>query len=102
MRSFVLVLLLAACGKSSDSSSSSGAPGDGLPPECADFKAAIAKIQTCDKLPADQRARIQQDYDKTYAGWMALSPNGRSKLGRACKVGTDAYLNASVKKTCGW
>jgi len=103
MRSFLLVLTLAAaaCGKSSDKPATT-ASGDGLPPECADFKAAVAKIQTCDKITPELRANIQRDYDRMHADWMNMSANMRSKLGRACKVGVDAFMNDGIKKTCGW
>jgi hypothetical protein len=108
MRSLVLLSVLAVtsgCGRSSDSTSNATAQSldeSGLPPECAEFKAAIDKIQGCEKLPRDLRARIQDGYDKTRADWMKLSAHSRSLLGKACTVGKDAYMTADVKKTCGW
>lgn len=108
MKLILIALLVAGCSKSNESKSSEQATsgpaldGEGLPPECAEFKIAIAKIQSCEALPRELRARIQNGYDETHADWMKLSARGRSGLGRACKVGIDAYMTADIKKTCGW
>ncbi|HUJ57791.1 MAG TPA: hypothetical protein VLX92_04850 [Kofleriaceae bacterium] len=76
------------------------ATGD-MPKECQDYKAAIDKLSSCDKLPQQTRDALKQAYDQASAGWEKLPADQKAGLASACKAGADA-VTQSAKTTCGW
>ena len=76
------------------------AAGD-LPAECNDYKAAIDKLSSCDKMPQQARDALKQAYDQASAGWASLPAEAKANLATACKAGTDA-VTTSAKQVCGW
>ncbi len=77
-----------------------GGGGD-LPKECADYKAAIEKLASCDKMPQQARDALKQAYDQASSGWANLPAEAKAGLATACKAGADAVMQ-SAKATCGW
>lgn len=76
------------------------AAGD-LPAECNEYKAAIEKLSTCDKMPQQARDALKQAYDQASAGWANLPAEAKANLATACKAGADA-VTTSAKQVCGW
>jgi len=72
-----------------------------LPAECNDYKAAIDKLASCDKMPQQARDALKQAYDQASTGWANLPAEAKANLATACKAGTDAVTN-SAKQVCGW
>jgi len=72
-----------------------------LPTECNDYKAAIDKLSSCDKMPQQARDALKQAYDQASAGWASLPAEAKANLATACKAGTDA-VTTSAKQVCGW
>ncbi len=72
-----------------------------LPAECNDYKAAIDKLASCDKMPQQARDALKQAYDQASAGWANLPAEAKANLATACKAGTDA-VTSSAKSVCGW
>jgi hypothetical protein len=72
-----------------------------LPTECTEYKAAIDKLATCDKLPQAQRDQLKKSYDDAAAGWANVPAEAKANLGATCKSGLDAVTTAA-KQTCGW
>lgn len=83
-----------------DDKATPAAAGD-LPKECNDYKDAIAKLASCDKMPQQSRDALKQAYDQASAGWANLPADAKANLGTACKAGADA-VTQSGKATCGW
>jgi hypothetical protein len=77
------------------------AAGGDLPKECQDYKAAIEKLASCDKLPQATRDSLKQAYDTTSAGWANLPAEAKANLASSCKTAADAVMQ-SAKATCGW
>jgi hypothetical protein len=76
-------------------------PASDLPAECGEYKAAIDKLATCDKLDAATRDPLKSAFDTASAGWAKLSAEDKAKLGASCKAGADA-VSAAAKTPCGW
>ena len=76
------------------------AAGD-MPAECAEYKAAIDKLATCDKMPPAAREALVKAFDDASAGWANLPAEAKAGLATSCKAGTDAVM-AAAKTTCGW
>jgi hypothetical protein len=76
------------------------AAGD-LPAECNDYKAAIEKLASCDKMPQQARDALKNAYDQASAGWANLPAEAKANLATACKAGADAVMQ-SAKSVCGW
>lgn len=72
-----------------------------LPAECNEYKAAVDKLSTCDKMPQQSRDALKQAYDQASTGWANLPADAKANLATACKAGTDAVTN-SAKQVCGW
>jgi hypothetical protein len=72
-----------------------------LPAECNDYKAAVDKVATCDKLPAETRDQLKKAFDTTSATWASLAPEAKAGLAPSCKAALDAVTTAA-KTTCGW
>jgi hypothetical protein len=77
-----------------------GGGGD-LPNECKEYKAAIEKLASCDKMPQQARDQLKKGFDDAAAGWEKLPAEAKAALNTACKAGTDAVMGAA-KTTCGW
>jgi hypothetical protein len=77
------------------------AGGGDLPAECNDYKAAIEKLASCDKMPQQARDALKNAYDQASAGWANLPAEAKANLATACKVGADAVMQ-SAKSVCGW
>jgi hypothetical protein len=72
-----------------------------LPAECNEYKAAIDKLASCDKMPQQARDALKQAYDQASAGWANLPAEAKANLATACKAGADA-VTQSAKQVCGW
>lgn len=66
-----------------------------LPAECAEYKAAIEKIATCDKLPQQQRDALKQAYDTSSSAWATVPADGKAALAASCKSATDAIKTSA-------
>jgi hypothetical protein len=75
-------------------------PG-GMPTQCTDYKAAIDKLATCDKLDVATRDALKQAYQQLAAGWPSLPPEAKANLVGACKTALDK-VNQAAKSTCNW
>ncbi len=91
----------AAAGSAAAGSAAPAAGGGDLPAECNDYKAAIDKLASCDKLPAQAKDALKNAYDQASAGWANLPAEAKANLATACKAGADAVMQ-SAKATCGW
>jgi hypothetical protein len=76
-----------------------GETANNLPPECADYKATIEKLGSCEKVPAAQRDQLKQTLDKDL---MALTAPDADKVKAAsnCKTAMDA-IKTKHGKNCG-
>jgi hypothetical protein len=83
------------------SAAPAAAGGGDLPAECNDYKAAIEKLSTCDKMPQQARDALKNAYDQASAGWANLPAEAKANLATACKAGADAVMQ-SAKQVCGW
>ncbi len=72
-----------------------------LPADCNDYKAAIDKLASCDKLPAETRDQLKKAFETTSSAWASLTPEAKAGLGPSCKTALDA-VNTAAKTTCGW
>jgi hypothetical protein len=84
----------------------SGGPGSaaevaGLPAECAEYKATVEKMRTCDKLPVRAKETLLKAYNDAAAGWASLPEGAKAGLNVSCKRGTEALV-AAAKEACGW
>ena len=87
--------------KPADPGAAPAAAAGDLPKECSDYKAAIEKLASCDKMPQQARDALKQAYDQASAGWANLPAESKAGLATACKAGADAVMQ-SAKATCGW
>ena len=78
-----------------------GAPAGDMPKECADYKAAIDKLASCDKMDKQARDALKQAYDQASASWANIPADQKAAVATACKAGVDS-VTASAKATCGW
>ena len=67
-----------------------------LPAECAEYKAAIEKIGTCDKVPQQQRDALKQAYDTSSSAWANVPADGKAALATSCKSATDAIKTSAA------
>jgi hypothetical protein len=72
-----------------------------LPAACAEYKASVDKLASCDKLPADVKTSLKTSYDQAAASWTTTPADGMTKLGESCKTAADAVKQAAGT-TCGW
>jgi hypothetical protein len=82
-------------------SAGSAVAGDGLPPECADYKAQVEKLKTCDKLPIKAKDALIKAFNDASAGWANMPEGAKQGLNTSCKAGTEAVVVAA-KEACGW
>jgi hypothetical protein len=71
------------------------AAGD-LPAECGEWKDAIAKLESCQKLSQQSREALKQAYDAASTGWSNLPADGKAGVAQACKAGVDAVKQAAA------
>ena len=64
-----------------------------LPPACNDYKAAIEKAATCEKLGA-QRDQMKADLEKSWAAWAKLDDKAKAALEDNCKQLTTTVNTA--------
>jgi hypothetical protein len=72
-----------------------------LPADCSAYKASIDRMNTCDKLPKEQRDALSADFDRQAAKWAALPLESKAQVGQQCKASNDAVI-AAAKDVCGW
>ena len=75
-----------------------------IPPECEHYRLAIAKLETCDRLPRASRDALKQGYDTMSQGWTNAanqSPDARRAMVAGCKQALEA-LEPIGKSVCGW
>ncbi|HEY5949652.1 MAG TPA: hypothetical protein VIV40_29360 [Kofleriaceae bacterium] len=85
----------------SGSAGSATASADGLPAECAEYKAQVEKIKTCEKLPPKAKDALIKAFNEASAGWAGLPEAAKAGLNTSCKRGTEAVVVAA-KEACGW
>ena len=93
-----------AAQEGSGAASGSAAPAAGagdLPAECNEWKGAVEKLASCDKLPQQARDALKNAFDQASASWASMPAEAKANLATACKAGTDAVMQ-SAKATCGW
>jgi len=71
------------------------ASGD-LPAECNDYKEAMTKAASCDKLGA-QRDTFKKQFDESWAAWEKLDAAGKAALAQGCKTTAQAVKDATAK-----
>jgi hypothetical protein len=94
---------IAASGSGSASGSASTlAPTPGaLPKECDEYKAIVAKIQTCERMSKSARETLVKGYEEAATRWATLNEASRASLAEACRGGAEAVM-AAGKTQCGW
>ena len=85
-----------AAGSAAAGSAAPAAAGGDLPAECNDYKAAIEKLATCDKLPQATRDALKQSYEQTSAAWANVPAEGKASLATACKSAADAVKQSAA------
>jgi hypothetical protein len=67
-----------------------------LPAECNDYKAAVEKLASCDKLPIETRDSLKKAYEQTSAAWASVPAEGKAALATSCKAATDAVNQSAA------
>ena len=89
-------------GSDTAGSAGSAAPtADGLPVECAEYKAQVEKLKPCEKLPAKAKEALIKAFEQASAGWVNMPDGAKAGLSTSCKRGTEAVVVAA-KEACGW
>jgi len=78
-----------------DKAATAPASGD-LPAECNDYKEAMTKAASCDKLGA-QRDTFKKQFDESWAAWEKLDAAGKAALAQGCKTTAQAVKDATAK-----
>jgi hypothetical protein len=89
----------AAAGSAAGSAAIDPAAFADLPQECLDYRKAVERLRTCDKLPADVRDTMLQQFDRSAEGWAKLPAESKKSLKEPCVAGTKAVMDNS--KECG-
>ena len=94
---------MAASAPPAEAPAGSAAPvgADGLPAECAEYKAQVEKLKTCEKLPPKAKDALIKAFNDASAGCANMPEGAKAGLNTSCKAGTDAVMSAA-KQTCGW
>jgi hypothetical protein len=71
-------------------------PSGDLPAECNDYKDAMTKAATCDKL-GKQRDTFKKQFDESWAAWEKLDAAGKAALAQGCKTTAQAVKDATAK-----
>jgi hypothetical protein len=90
--------------KKPDDKAAPAAGGGDIPAECNDYKAAMEKLASCDKMPQATKDAMKQGYDAMSAGWAnaaGLPAEAKKAMADGCKQGADALMQ-SGKALCGW
>ncbi len=80
------------------------AGGGDIPQECQDYKAAMEKLASCDKMPQATKDAMKQGYDAMSQGWAnaaGMPAEAKKAMADGCKQGADALMQ-SGKALCGW
>src|SRR5262249_62323216 len=80
-----------------DDSAAAPAGGGGMPQECEDYKAAMEKLASCDKIPKEAKDAMKQGFDQMSASWkdMGTMPKeAKDAAATACKGAADAAKQA--------
>ena len=112
MKNLTLVLLATVClfgaackgkggddktaGSSSGSGDKAAAPGNEIPVECEEYKAAVAAIAKCDKLPQATRDALKDAYEQMSRGWASIPADRKATLVPMCKAATDGLKQAGA------
>jgi hypothetical protein len=72
-----------------------------LPAECAEYKAMIDKLATCDKMPKESRDSLKQAFDAAAPTWANVTPETKATVAESCKKAADS-LKSAAATTCGW
>jgi hypothetical protein len=73
----------------------------GLPKSCEDYKAAVDRLASCDKLSKQARETLAKGYTDAAAKWATMPESARDSLAVSCQGGTEAVM-AVAKTQCGW
>jgi hypothetical protein len=77
------------------------APAGDLPAECTDYKAALEKLATCDKLPAASKDAFKNAWTGIETSLTAATtPEAKAAVGQACKAGADGVKQAATAAGC--
>jgi len=74
------------------------AAGGDLPAECGDYKAAIEKLASCDKLPQASRDALKTSFDTMANSWKdfgSMPAEAKKAAADACKQAADAVNQAA-------
>src|SRR5262245_19515413 len=83
--------------KKDDSAGAAPAGGGGMPQECEDYKAAMEKLASCDKIPKEAKDAMKQGFEQMSSSWkdMGTMPKeARDAAATACKGAADAAKQA--------
>jgi len=67
-----------------------------MPAECGEWRDAVAKLASCEKLPAQSRDQLKTAYETAAAGWANLPADGKAAVAQACKGGVEAVKQAAA------
>ena len=67
-----------------------------LPADCGEWRDAVAKLASCEKLPAPSRDQLKQAYETAAAGWTSLPADGKAAVAQACKAGVETVKQAAA------
>lgn len=76
------------------------APTGELPAACATYRAEVAKLATCDKLPKRTRDTLRLSYERTSAAWANMPADTNGALAAACERAADT-VRLAVAAACG-
>jgi hypothetical protein len=85
-------------GDKKDDKAAGGGGGGDLPAECNDYKAAVEKLASCDKLPQATRDQMKQAFDTASTAWKdvgSLPAEAKKALSDGCKTAADAVTKAA-------
>ncbi|HPH67425.1 MAG TPA: hypothetical protein PLF40_16830 [Kofleriaceae bacterium] len=92
-----------AAGSAAPAADGSAAPaaaaGGDMPQECKDYKAAIEKLATCDKLPQASRDAMKTGYETWEKSFANMPAEGKAAAGTACKAAADG-VNQTASAMC--
>jgi hypothetical protein len=84
--------------KKPDDKAAPAAGGD-LPAECNDYKAAIEKLASCDKLPQASKDALKTSFDTMANSWKdfgSMPAEAKKAAADACKQAADAVNQAAT------
>ena len=81
------------------SAAPAAAAGGDMPQECKDYKAAIEKLATCDKLPQASRDAMKTGYETWEKSFANMPAEGKAAAGTACKAAADG-VNQTASAMC--